>query len=432
MKNPIDIDTLMKNIRDELSAPETDGQVGPRDSSPGEGGHAVSGPTQRLSVDEIMRRVRIEVARRRGEAAPVADETPERQDLADFTDSVHDVEREDRATRAISDGNESRESHIDFGARVPAVPADRWQPVAPRLSKKADYVLSDLLHFSDTDFVETVVGALLHRVPAPAERLHYANVLRSGAMSKVEVLADIRWSTEGKAHGVHVDGLLAPYLLQRAQRWPVIGPVLAWALAFVRLPTLRQRINLMDAAQAQETHELGRRLNSLLQIVEIDAAQALETHELGRRLNSLLQIVESSLALIDARTRDVPELERTFSIHKMELTTLYRRVVAGAEQTVQLEEGLRASSDRLGTEVGSLGARLDGAIDALRAGLETGVQTLGDRLGTEVGSLGARLDGEIEQRTRVDGAIDALRAGLETGVQTLGDRLGTEVGSLGA
>ncbi|MGO4776221.1 methyltransferase domain-containing protein, partial [Lysobacter sp. 2RAB21] len=105
---------------------------------------------------------------------------------------------------------------------------------------------------------------VLRREPDPEGFNYFLHELRSGHTTKVEVLAELRWSPEGMAKQVHIDGLLLPYKLQQWKRKPVIGHVLSWLHGAARLGALFDRHYTIEATQARETHELGRHLNLVM------------------------------------------------------------------------------------------------------------------------------------------------------------------------
>lgn len=220
---------------------------------------------QSLTVDEIMAQVRHEVVRRGGSLpAP---------------------------TEAAAPGPlmASRGSLV------------RWQASAPRIPVKREYVLSELLSFSDRDFLEVAYRALLRRAPDEEGLEHYLSLLRNGRASKVEVLATLRWSAEGEKEGVHVDGLLAPYLLQKWRRKPVVGPAIGWMQAIARLPWLFDRQVVLDAAHARESQELGRTFN--IQADQVEQRLAMLEARL-EATNARLEATHANLEAAGARQED--------------------------------------------------------------------------------------------------------------------------------
>jgi O-antigen chain-terminating methyltransferase len=230
-KPGVDIDALMEQMRAEIGEQPVSeqGVVDPAESAVGR----TSTPV--LSTDEIMARVRAEVARR-------------------------------RAGHAASDGADSVSSPVPCAVREHLLP--HWQPAAARLPDQAQYVLSDFLRFNDADFVEVAYEKLLRRPADPEGSQGYLSALRSGALGKVEILGLIRFSTEGRRQAVHVDGLLLPYKLHRLRHVRVIGWFLGFGMAIWRLPRLAWRLQGMEASAAHEAQETGRLLGLIEDAVE--------------------------------------------------------------------------------------------------------------------------------------------------------------------
>lgn len=254
-----DIDALMGHIRREVEQRRSPQQSGLPDESIETGAQA---PTQpHLSTDEIMSRVRAEVAHRRG-------------------------------IGTLSGASPASAAEIPLAVREDRLP--RWQPAAPRLPDEPKYVLGDFLRFDDADFIDVVYQALLRRPADSKGRQDYLDALRSGAISKVEILGLIRFSEEGRRQGVHVDGLLLPYKLHSWRHKRVIGWFLGMAMAVVRLPRLAWRLQGIEASAARETHEVGHLLD------RVDAAVERHFADVDGAINALRsELTQSVMARVD-------------------------------------------------------------------------------------------------------------------------------------
>ena len=313
---------------------------------------------QALSVDEIMAQVRSEVVRRGGTLPEPA------------------VERVEA-----------------LAVPVPPVSLARWQASAPRIPVKREYVLPEMLSLSDRDFVENAYRALLRRAPDDAGMRHFLDRLRDGRLSKVEVLAALRWSPEGEKEGVHVDGLLVPFLLQKWRRKRWIGPVVGWFQSLARLSRVSDRQSVLDAAQARETQELGRLVNLQAQQLEQRLAlieSTLATHDVSRQLES--ERARSSGETFQLQLQQV----------QAELTT---QALALADAQARFEEVSRLSA-RL-DKLGDTGARLDQFGD---------VAARWQLFAEQVGVVSARLDslGDVRPQSEAIGhRLDALVARVD-------------------
>jgi SAM-dependent methyltransferase len=299
-----DVDVLMEQIRRELGLSES----------------TDDGTRSRPGVEEILRRVDLEIANRRSAQ-----------------------EAEAAAHGVLSDGH-----------------ASHWRPAAPRLPSKGAYDLQELLAFSDADFIDVAYRTLLRRPPDESGRQHYLQWLRSGA-SKVEIMADLRWSPEGRARDVHVDGLLRPYLLDKWSRLPFVGPVLSWVRAFAHLGRLPGQAAALEAAQAQEVQMLGQHFNRFADNME-------------RRLRSSESTIEHRENTLRER---LAELERVEAEHA-------DRMAEASRQMARIEEFLEAS--RMNPQAKSDAEK---SLDSLYAAFE-------DRFRGETSLVRARVEPYLE------------------------------------
>lgn len=260
-QNSSELDRLMENIRQELGAGDAGGQ------------ERQSPVTGRPGLAEIMRRVRAEIARRRGHVA--IDEAGHGQ------------------------GEESM--------------FPRWQAVAGAFVPKADYALGDLLKYSDRDFILAAYRAVLRRSPDENGLRHYLSRLRDGHTTKVEVLGDLRWSAEGQARGVHIDGLLIPYTVWKWKRKRYIGPIIRWMHAFTRLGGLLDRQSAQMARQIYDVHELGRIVNELAGAVEqwqLAMQQQVDERPTRGALKTLAQRLDANVELTTRFSEQMGQLSQ--------------------------------------------------------------------------------------------------------------------------
>src|SRR5690349_10761458 len=122
-------------------------------------GQSSASAARNVSIDDIMWRVRAEVARRRN-GVPSKEPTPT------YPNPVPSFEE--------------------------SIPS--WKPAAARAPAKDKYTLPELLVFSDADFIDVAYRAVLRR-PADVDGFnYYLRLLRAGAHTKVEILGILRLS----------------------------------------------------------------------------------------------------------------------------------------------------------------------------------------------------------------------------------------------
>ncbi|UOF14017.1 methyltransferase domain-containing protein [Lysobacter capsici] len=166
-----------------------------------------------------------------------------------------------------------------------------WRSVSYTVPAKRQYVLGELLVPSDASFVETAYRTVLRRAPDPDGMTYFLEELRARRLTKVEILGALRWSEEGMAKQVHIDGLLIPFRLQKLKRKPIVGKLVSWAHALLRLGANHDRQQVLDTVQAQESHELGRHINLLVdEIAELRGQNA----KLRQSIGELMPMMETA------------------------------------------------------------------------------------------------------------------------------------------
>ncbi|WP_235429811.1 class I SAM-dependent methyltransferase [Xanthomonas sp. GPE 39] len=150
-----------------------------------------------------------------------------------------------------------------------------WTAAAPATPQREVYDLGDLLSQDDADFVSNAYRVLLRRAPDSVGFLENIEALRRGAQNKLDVIASMRFSPEGMAVGVPVRGLRLAWLLHRWKRKRLVGPVLSWAHALLRLGRRESQIDWLEVRCAREVHRLGRHVNQVV----LEAGSRLEAIE---------------------------------------------------------------------------------------------------------------------------------------------------------
>jgi SAM-dependent methyltransferase len=108
------------------------------------------------------------------------------------------------------------------------------------------YHVNDLLRFHGDDFVRNAYRALLRREPDEAGMAKHLELLASGRYNKIDVLASLHSSPEGRNSGIKLEGLSLPVAVRRMGRLPIVGYVVRVAVAVARLPNLIQHQNRFE------------------------------------------------------------------------------------------------------------------------------------------------------------------------------------------
>lgn len=238
--------------------------------------------------------------------------------LAEIMRRLHDeLERRRRAANSAGQPSQEQTTRSGYAAKLP-----RWASPAVRLNKP-EYVLHELLQYSDADFVDAAYLSLLRRPADPVGREHFLAALRSGQLDKVEVLGKIRFSEEGRRQSVHVDGLLLPYKLHQWRRVRGIGRVLAFAMAIVRLPRMVMHLQMLDNAVAMHSQNHGQLINRIDDALEAHFSEI--DKEFGSVRAELLRTTEVRTAALESVLSKVNSLQMIASVLGDELHAFRER-----------------------------------------------------------------------------------------------------------
>ena len=221
---------------------------------------------------------------------------------------------------------------------TPAPPGSPILKLQPDFEHRSDhhYHINDLLCFHDRTLVQAAYRAILKRSPDETEFQREVKRLRSGEFNKIDLLASLRFSTEGRAKHVQVDGLLKPALVRRLGQVPVVGYVIRLGIAFLRLPNLvrDQRqfsshvlaqheqiadfVNVLSTRITESHHELTRLSDALSQHVNTFASQQAELQraadarfsQLDQRLDAFETDSNEQLEALRAQMQNLLEKER--------------------------------------------------------------------------------------------------------------------------
>jgi SAM-dependent methyltransferase len=127
------------------------------------------------------------------------------------------------------------------------------------------YHVRDLLKYHDREFVWNAYRALLKREPDNEGLSAFLELLRSGRFNKIDMLARLRFSPEGRRNQVTIDGLRLSATIRRLYRVPVIGYVVELVVAVARLPSLIRSQRQIESHLIAQHERLADHLNELPQ-----------------------------------------------------------------------------------------------------------------------------------------------------------------------
>ncbi len=282
-----------------------------------------------INVEELMQRIRAEVAQRKAVSCNAENEAV-------------------AGTSQIPEGVRK-----PSGRELPGVafslPELAPMAVQPEFHPKPDgrYHINDLLCYHDEAFINAAYRSVLRRFPDTDGYLHFLNMLRSGC-TKIDILGRLRYSQEGREAGTQISGLVVPFLLQQVYRIPVLGRFFQILSTIWHLPHLERNqrtfenhvIILMEQAQkhfcesckalnkslAQQTKAALVALEEMRQVFTEAIASRAERQELTALTNHLEEMRQVFTEAIASRAE------------RQELTALTNHLVGLVQERLGKED----------------------------------------------------------------------------------------------
>lgn len=251
------------------------------------------------------------------------------------------------------DGN-STISQTDFTAGITRIGIPPIQ-LQPEFDSLEHYRANDLLVFHDHIFVRNAYRAILKREPDESGFARYLNSLRSGRLNKLDVLASLRFSPEGRLRNVKIDGLKPAYF-RRLYRVPVLGYLLELAVGIVRLPVLIASYRALETYSAAQDERLAAHINEAVAVLtksldEITKSLDEITKSLDKIAKSQEETAGATRAHIDERIgafrTQVTEVVNGISETQKKIADLYHQQIKALfrEQRELTEDQNRLKSD---------------------------------------------------------------------------------------
>lgn len=249
------------------------------------------------------------------------------------------------------------------------------------------YHAGELLQYHDRNFIQNAYRAILKRGPDATGYTSFVESLRSGRLNKIDVLARLRYSTEGRAKKVEVKGLFVPAAVRQLYRLPLVGYLLRLGVGLARLPSMIRHQQQFEAhvhAQQQLVVDHANHLADIFSRHQQEAARA------------LAQLSETASA---TQSRQQEQLD-------------------------QLKAEQRATKDALLERFEAIDASFIERLDAVKQQFDVLIDKAVSQWQREMQSLDARHD---EQSAQTLERVEQLTAGVRGEVGQLTQQLRSEV-----
>ncbi|HEU4768088.1 MAG TPA: methyltransferase domain-containing protein [Pyrinomonadaceae bacterium] len=270
-----------------------------------------------------------------------------RIEIDDLTAVIRESIAESVAAQKHDDGPAFNNGPATESTAHSTAPELKLQPdFQPRSNNR--YHISDLLRYHDRAFVENAFRAILKRPPDATEFARDLKRLRSGRVNKIDLLSTLRYSNEGEAKGVEIDGLTVPALVRQLGHLPIIGYFIRLVIALVRLPDqVRDQREFAGYVLAQN-QQMADFINVVsARVAECSTAVSRVEEQLSEQIRSQHEASERAAAerLNELNDHFVAEIEKQSAL----LDQLEPRI----ETRIQTEKDLLDQQIKLLTELSS-------------------------------------------------------------------------------
>lgn len=180
------------------------------------------------------------------------------------------------------------------------------------LKYRSEFYLDDLLFYNDEEFVINAYRSILRREPDPDGLKYYLSILRNLKSNKIEILWLMRYSPEGRTKDVEINGLRIRYYFNIVKKIiskiPIFGYLIDIIILLITLPVFARNIRQIDVSNNQRITEYKNKIyRDIKQIGEVETDKEV-IEDLSKqikdiKLNILDQQRRLSILLQEAKKR---------------------------------------------------------------------------------------------------------------------------------
>ncbi len=159
------------------------------------------------------------------------------------------------------------------------------------------YVMSDFTKFYDEEFIDNAYKLILNRTADSEGKNNYLSHLRSGKLSKTEIITSLYFSKEGRTQNIIILGIKKRHILSLLYKIPLLGYAAKTLFTMATLPKLLDRLNSHENSVENRLQNLNAKQNDLQLRIETKSSNETVTN-LQKHLESVLQTKSSNEALL--------------------------------------------------------------------------------------------------------------------------------------
>ncbi len=173
------------------------------------------------------------------------------------------------------------------------------------------YRLNYLLKFHDDVFVVNAYRAIMMREPDEAGYRTNLEQLRNGQLNKIDILAGLRYSREGREKNVLIEGLAFQAALRQISRLPVIGYLFQIVTGIVRLPNSIRNQRQFETFSLSRQQSIANHINetnsllaeSLTDVMALAQMLSSQAADQQQQSDSIIAQLDSTVAAWQEQTK---------------------------------------------------------------------------------------------------------------------------------
>ncbi len=182
------------------------------------------------------------------------------------------------------------------------------------------YTLQDFTVFNEDDFIDNAYNIILCRPPTIQERDYYLLELRSGIMSKSQIVLSLYYSKEAKDKKIKILGAKKRFIIFTIFKIPFIGYMAKFLYALLTLPKLMIKLNHLQYTLEQTEQKLEQKADkSQIEMPDIPDSMEIIAYDFLSDATQKLSMQEEELSSIKQKDIFYSLFENAFYNHEVVL-----------------------------------------------------------------------------------------------------------------
>ena len=278
-----------------------------------------------INVDEIMKKIREEVNKRKAGQSETDQQSSFLKEVVET--SINPKVEQTKLWKAIKaiQFRFRRYPFYSFAYKT----AFKFIQFIPKYQSNID--IEDLLKNDGETFIKNAYKVILQRDVDEHGLSFYLSMMRSGKLNKVQVLASLRYSKEGRAKRINIKNLYLSYVAIKFYKFPVIGYMVRWTTAIIKVPVIVRNIvafeNYTNIRFEQQSTNVVNLITNINQKTDKRNIQISEELHHKADANEVQQISEELRHKADANRVEQLNRELTLYLQTVNYAKMYLQLV---------------------------------------------------------------------------------------------------------